>query len=134
MGMHRHKRYRYLLQGSKRSLAGVGNAFEDRASAVRALHSRDQLPCLFVRQADTQLPLHFRNHVAVDLVGGTAAILDNASIIFGWIKTECLGGAGNDKDSQGKQRAAGQTQDIAPVTIRIHRPLPNSSRQPKHYA
>src|SRR4051812_15170016 len=105
-------------------LTRVGNAFEDRASAVRALHGRNHLPRLFVRQADPQLPFHLRNHVAVNLVRGAAAILDNTGIVFGRIVTECPGGAGDDKGSQGKQGAAGQTQDITSVTIRIHRPLP----------
>ena len=81
---------------SKRRLARVrDDTLEDRAAAIGALNRGDDLPGLFVREADAQLALDFRDHVAVDLVGGTAAILDDTGIVPSGIETECSGGTGN---------------------------------------
>jgi hypothetical protein len=111
----------------KRRLSSVGYALEDRASAVRALDRGDKLPGLFVRKTDPKPALDFRDHVAMDLVGGPAAILDHAGVILGWIETEGRGRAGKCEDGQTEHGTACQLQDIPPAKILTHRPLLRST-------
>src|SRR4051812_49226605 len=107
----------------KGRLSSVSHAFQDRASAVGALNRGDKLPGLFVRKTYPKPALDLRDHVAMNLVGSPAAILDHAGVIFGWIETEGRRRTGKCEDGQTEHGTAGQLQDIAPTKILIHRPL-----------
>src|SRR3954470_22045374 len=91
--MIRHKDIGFQgAAGLKRCLACISDTLEDRAAAIGALDRSDHLPGLFVRKADAQLALHLRDHVAVNLVGSAAAILDNAGKSSAGSKRNALAG------------------------------------------